>query len=448
LSSNFSRDLIGGDIGGLAALATRLQSYPPQIGNVVGALNHQVERLVHDAGWWGDAADAFKRRWEVDANGAQALADVVALVAGVISVLATNLRNVEDALEQAAGDARAAGVPVGPGGQPPVLTAGATPAVQAAAATYEQEWQVAQDLALRARMDANKQLMDIEGQIGPQANGDGSQLRADQWVTDADYLRGFWAIPAAARLSVQQKLPKLWAERKAAHARFTQAVKVYSRQHLKTPDYIKADRRLTLERFQNASAELDKLDELVKKVPLAKRLDVRVGSLLKLAPGLADESRMLKFLGDIPVIDVAAAVAGTALQSYDDMQKGEDWTAIPKELTANVGGIVAGVAAGVAVGAVVVAGAALIGVSAPAILVIGAGAIVGGAVAVGVGDAITNVWHEHWDEDIHKYGVVGGIGSGLANVGTNTVHDMGKLATSTGQAISGAASSLWHGIFG
>jgi uncharacterized protein YukE len=443
LSTNFSRSLIGGDIGGLSALASRLQSYPAQIGNVVGALNHQVERLVHDAGWWGDAADSFKHRWEMDSGGAQALGDVVTIVAQVIDSLATNLRNVEDALQQAVGDARAAGVPVGQDGRPPSLPVGATPAVQAAAATYEQEWQLAQDIATRARMDANRQLMDIESQIGPQAAGSG-QLSAFDWVTDADYLRGFWAVPAAARLYAGGRIPLLRAERDAAKARFQAAVKRNSRLHIKTADDIKAARRATAAKFAKATDDLARTEALVKKVPLATVLDYRVASaVVKLAPGLAEESRMMKFLGEIPVIDVGAAVAGTALQSYDDMQKGDDWTAIPKEFTANAGGIIAGVA----VGAVVVGGLVAIGVGSPVIL-IGAAAIVGGAVAVGVGDAITNVWHEHWDEDIHKYGVVGGIGTGLANVGTNTGHDLVKLGSNTVNAVGGAATSLWHGIFG
>src|ERR1700730_8305504 len=212
MSSNFSRSMIGGDIGGLAALASRLQTYPPQIGNVVGALNHQVERLVHDAGWWGDAADSFKHRWKMDSGGAQALADVVTVVAQVIDSLATNLRNVEDALQQAVGDARAAGVPVGQDGRPPVLPAGATPAVQAAATTYGQEWQLAQDIAPRARMDATRPLLDVGSQSGPQARGDG-QLSPFDWVTDADYLRGFWAVPAAARLYAQDRVGVVRLER-------------------------------------------------------------------------------------------------------------------------------------------------------------------------------------------------------------------------------------------
>jgi uncharacterized protein YukE len=443
VSSNFSRSLIGGDIGGLAGLASRLQTYPTQIGNVVGALNHQVERLVHDAGWWGDAADSFKRRWEMDSGGAQALADVVIVVAQIIDSLATNLRNVEDALQQAVGDARAAGVPVGQDGKPPVLPAGATPAVQAAAATYQQEWQLAQDIATRARMDANRQLLDVESQIGPQANGS-AQLSPFDWVTDADYLRGFWAVPAAARLYQQGRVGVLRIERDAAKARFREAVKKNSRLHVKTSDDIKAARRETVAKFQAATEDLDRMEALVKKVPLAAVLDARVGSAaVKLIPGLAKGSGMIKFLDEIPIVDVAAAVAGTALQSYDDMQKGDDWTAIPKELTANAGGIIAGVA----VGAVIVGGLVAIGVGSPVIL-IGAAAIVGGAVAVGVGDAITNVWHEHWDEDIHKYGVVGGIGSGVGNVLTNTGHDVVKLGSTTWSAVSGGATSLWHGIFG
>jgi hypothetical protein len=78
------------------------------------------------------------------------------------------------------------------------------------------------------------------------------------------------------------------------------------------------------------------------------------------------------------------------------------------------------------------------------LLAVGVGVVVGGIVAVGVGDLVSNAWHEHWDEDIHKYGVAGGIGHGLEDVGSKTVNDAEKLPGT----IANAAAGIWHGIFG
>jgi hypothetical protein len=439
--SSSSRSLIGGDIGGLAALASRLHGFPAQIDDVVHTLNHQVDGLVHDASWWGPAADAFKHRWEVDADGAEALGHVLLYVAGAIGNLAGTLRKIEDALETAISEAHAAGVLVGPDGRPPVLSQGASPAAVAAAATYAQEWQVAQDMATQARMDANQQLMDVEGLMAPQGNGTGAQLSPDQWEMDADYLRGFWAAPVVARKYLALRLPKLRAEREAAHAKFTEATRANGRLRLKTPDSIKADRRASVQKFQDAYAEEARLERVEKNFPIFKAMNVRVGSaVVKLAPGLASDSKLFKIFADIPVLDLAAVGVGTALQSVDDNQKGEDWSsAIPKELASNV----AGLAAGVAVGALIVGGAAMLGISAPvgvAVLAIAAG----GVVAVGVGLLVTNAFHEHWDEDIHKYGVVGGIAAGVVNIDRNTAKDIVKLGVSTWNT----ASTVWHGIFG
>lgn len=443
MSSNFSRSLIGGDIGGLAALASRLRSYPPQIEDVVHTLNHQVEGLVHDASWWGTAADGFKHRWEVDADGAHALGDLLTYVGGVIGQLASTLRQLEGALEQAVADARAAGVPVGPDGQPPTLPTGADPTIQAAAATYADEWQVAQDLALRARMGANKRLMEVDGLIAPRANQNQGQLTPDQWFTDAEYLSGFGEVPERSKTYLQHRLPQLRAERDAARRKYRAAQVKYGSRHRRIPDEIKAGRKETVTALADANAELDQAE---KKMRAVKFLDVRVGSVvLKVAPGLAGESRLFKAFADVPILDIVTVVAGTTLQSTDDNQKGQDWSsAVPQELTANV----ASVAAGVLVGAAIVGGAVLLGVSAPALLVGAVAVGVGGLVAIAVGDAVTEGFHEHWDEDIHKYGVAGGITAGVGNVAVKTGKDMVDLGKKTTDMIGGGVMSIWHGVFG
>jgi hypothetical protein len=68
--------------------------------------------------------------------------------------------------------------------------------------------------------------------------------------------------------------------------------------------------------------------------------------------------------------------------------------------------------------------------------------------AVGVGDGVHQAFHEHWREDIHDSGVVGGVGQGMRNTGSRVVADAGAMLEEGGHMASGAAKSVWHGIFG
>jgi uncharacterized protein YukE len=440
LAYNFNRNMVGGDIAGLRGLAATLNMYPPQMQGVVDALDRQVGSLVNDAGWWGDAADRFKRQWEGDSIGAQVLKEVVLAITGIVASLATNLRVVETALEQAADDARAGGVPVAPTGELLDLPPDATPSVVQAATIYSETRDYAMQVAGRARFEATAQLQSIESVIGPPPNAGGAVLPPDMWVTVGDTIAGLYAVPASASKYLRTRLPTLKANRDLAHAKFSAAQKQYSKLGLKMPDDIKADRRSALQALEKANEDLTRIERWDTK--LAKLMDVRAGEVIPGLRAAADGSRLARFGADIPIIDIAAVGVSTSLTSRDDMQKGDDASAIPKELSANVVALAAGaVVATVVVGVVVALGA-------PVILAVGAGVILGGAVAIGVGDAVSNAWHEHWDEDIHQYGVAGGIGHGLENVGSKTGQDIVNLGTTVVNGVGGAATSLWHGIFG
>jgi hypothetical protein len=437
LAYNFNRSMVGGDIAGLQGLAAKLLLFPPQMQSVVDALNRQVESLVHDAGWFGGAADNFKRRWEGDSIGAETLKQVVIAIAGIVGDLGTNLRRIETALQQAAQDARAAGVPVADTGELLDLPSTADPNLIQAATVYSDARQYALDLALRARLNATAQLQGVESVIGPPPAGGHPTMQPDGWVTAGDTIAGFYAVPESARrYLLGDRIPKLQAERDAAHARFSAEQKYWARQNMRMPDDVKQLRRSTLDALMKANSELDQVERWDTK--LAKFLNIRAGDLV---PGLrvaAADSRLLRLADDIPVVDLAAAVITTGLATYDDMQKGDDLSALPKELSTNVVALAAGaVVAGVAIGVIVTLGA-------PVLLAVGVGVVVGGIVAVGVGDLVSNAWHEHWDEDIHKYGVAGGIGHGLEDVGSKTVNDAEKLPGT----IANTAAGIWHGIFG
>lgn len=117
----FARDWVGGDIHGLSAYAETLYGYLPEIADVVTALNRKVSQIVGDAGWQGSAASAFTKSWDRDATGATALGVVISSTGDVVNALALDLGRIENALEQAAAKATAAGVPIGADGRPPAV---------------------------------------------------------------------------------------------------------------------------------------------------------------------------------------------------------------------------------------------------------------------------------------------------------------------------------------
>lgn len=67
---------------------------------------------------------------------------------------------------------------------------------------------------------------------------------------------------------------------------------------------------------------------------------------------------------------------------------------------------------------------------------------VGGLVIIGTTDLLDEAFHEHWSEDIHDHGVVGGILHGSANVASDTWGDVKRLG---GDAKDGA-KKVWHGF--
>jgi len=138
---------------------------------------------------------------------------------------------------------------------------------------------------------------------------------------------------------------------------------------------------------------------------------------LRLGKGL---EALPEFLKEVPVIDVAAAAACGLVEAKDDHDKGWSWQ---HSVTVDVGVAVGGVAVG-----------ALVVVALPV-----EGAVAVAAVGVGATIAATSVldhaFHEHWSEDIHDHGVVGGVLHGAGDVATETVDDGKRLL-----------KDVWHGV--
>lgn len=441
----FAHNWIGGNPHGLSGLAGTLYGYQPEIDDVTTTLNGKVGNLVNDAGWSGDAAEAFRESWEGDSLGAQALSSVIESAGDVVNQLAVVLANLESGLEAAADEAGKQGVPISGDGTVP---AGPLPA--AAAKVAEEYTELRQEYlqtATQARDQATGALQSIYASIAPPAAGQDGPSPADD-NTIADYLRGFWTIPSGYRKRVEATVAKLQKKADRAKAEWIKARDSRPNPRVQMPRDVKDSLHNARTELSEAKTTLANAEVGERKLPFSKSLDTRLAdvftNLAKEADG-ADQlhtlGKLRKFVGDIPVLDTVSAGLGTILSAKEDMQEGQPWyEAVPEDALANVGGVAAGAAVG-GLAASAIAGAAFVGAPVAAVAV---GAAVGGAVAFGVGDFVDNAFHEHWDEDIHQDGVVDGVAVGIGHTAAKTWDDAKHVASGIGHA----ASSVWHGIFG
>jgi hypothetical protein len=264
----------------------------------------------------------------------------------------------------------------------------------------------------------------------------------DQWVTLGDYLRGLYTLPGERNAKLAGKLPGEIADAqdrmKGARKALKQARAEYQAKGRKLP--VDNDARLehssAVKDLKGLETELSSAESGAGELPLTKALNLHLSDIAKEIPelsALADAvPKGLAFLKDIPVLDVVASGAAAELQARDDIDKGwspshardADYGAATIGL---VGGTVAGLGAVAVFGAPEIAGAALAAV--------GIGAI---------GDFAYQGFHEHWGEDIHQDGVVGGVLTGIGHMGAN----VGKDAVNMGTGIGHAAKDLWHSVFG
>lgn len=171
----FAEDWVGGDIGGLQALAAELYGFVPEITGITAALNQQLDRLTGgDEGWHEPAASAFTSAWRRDSGTAEVLAVVIGQAAGIIGGLAAELAVIENALEEQAYAASRYGVNIGTDGRPPPVSAGpvadaTTASTQHWALAYRQLYGQAMAKAQQARQQATRQLMDLYARVEPGA---------------------------------------------------------------------------------------------------------------------------------------------------------------------------------------------------------------------------------------------------------------------------------------
>jgi uncharacterized protein YukE len=164
---------VGGNIGGLRALAATLSGYLPKIAHVMTALDRQASRLTDGTeGWPRQAASAFSSAWRRDSITADALAAGIARAASIVADLAAGLAAVQNALEEEAYTASRYGVRIGTDGRPPPVPDRPPADVTAAskrywALAYRRAFEQAMAKARQARQRAAIQLMDLYAGIEP-----------------------------------------------------------------------------------------------------------------------------------------------------------------------------------------------------------------------------------------------------------------------------------------
>ncbi len=441
----FAHNWVGGDIRGLSAFAGTLYGYVPEMATVATALEEKVSQIVGGAGWQGSAATGFTKAWDHDAAGVSALVVMISAAGDVVNTLAVNLASIESALEQAAVTAIAHGVQVGADGQPPQVCY-ADQAKESWRVGYESFWNRCMLLATQARTTAAGALQQLGATVT--AGGADSGLEKGDWTALGDVLAGFLGAQTRYRAFVAGQLPDVRralakafdaavAENRQANGRFgawTDENKA---------DYAQA--KTALSAVEDNLAQAQSAENPFSKAWGFSPSDI--SSLSSKLDGLGSTGGDLaRFAADLPLIDIAAAGAGTYFGAQQDMADGvPSYAAYPLEAGGNiaalgVGGWVGGLATGGAATALGGLGVTGVGLSMAAG---GVGVLAGGVVAYGVGDFTHNLIDENWGADFQHHGIVAGLGYGIGDSAVKTGQDFAKLGT----GIAHTAEHLWDSVF-
>ncbi|MFD9396313.1 WXG100 family type VII secretion target [Streptomyces sp. NPDC060000] len=415
---------VGGDIGGLRTMADTYKNAKQKLEEVVHPLGQAVEGLVGDTSWKGEAAETFRAAWSEDALAAGAFASLVHSAGDILDTLAGALSACETALQNAEHVAAGKGVPMGDKGLPlEILTADPPSADDqktiAALGEYGKVREEILHTAQHARLVAADGLRGLYAQVtAPVSTGDK--------ITIADALRGLYAYDAedarAGGKEARNLIDGAQAEERAAKKALRAERKAFQKAGRALPHDLPAKGA-----YRDAVTQVDSLEDAIARadhgstaLPYDRALNVKLADAadaLRLGRGVAE---LPEFLREIPVLDVAAAAACGLVEAKDDHDKGWSW----QHSVVVDGGAALG---GLAVGAGVVA----------ALPVEGAAALAGvGVVAViGATSLLDHSFHEHWSEDIHDHGVVGGVLTGTGHVLTETKDDGVRMA-----------KDIWHGV--
>ncbi|MFE8948730.1 WXG100 family type VII secretion target [Streptomyces sp. NPDC007856] len=418
---------VGGDIGGLRTMAETYKNAKDKLDAVVKPLSSAVDKLVGDAGWQGEAAESFRGKWSEDALAAGGFAELVHAAGEILETLANALSTCESSLQNAQHIAAGKGVPTDAKGAPlPVMTANPPSADDQNTISAMNDYATARDeilhTAQHARLVAAK---DLQGLYDKVTSKDDSVSPGDK-VTLYDALRGLYAYDAedarAGGIEARRHIDAARAEAQAAKKQLRDERKVFQQQGRRMPDDLpaKSAYRDAVTKVDSLEADIARADNGSTALPYDRALNVKLvdaADALRLGKGLEALPDVLK---EIPVLDVAAAATCGLIEAKDDHDKGWSWQ---HSVTVDVGAAVGGLAVGAAVTA------ALPVEGAVAVAAVGVGSVI---VATSV---IDHAFHEHWSEDIHDHGVVGGVLTGAGHVATETVDDGKRLV-----------KDVWHGV--
>ncbi|MEV7691500.1 WXG100 family type VII secretion target [Streptomyces bungoensis] len=415
---------VGGDIGGLRTMATTYKNAKDKLDDVVRPVTSAVEGLVHDAGWQGEAAEEFRAKWSEDALTAGAFATMVSDVGDILSTLADALSTCETALQNAEHVATTKGVAMGDKGVPLALVTANPPSAAdqktiSAMTEYDTVRKQVMHTAQHARLVAADKLSGLYAQVT-------DKVSTGDKITIADALRGLYAYDAedarAGGKKARAELDDAKAEAQAAKKEMRAERKAYQKAGRGLPKDLPAKGA-----YGDAVMKVDSLEEAIaradvgsSKLPYDRALNVKLADAadaLRLGRGL---EALPEFLKEVPVLDVAAAAACGLVEAKDDHDKGWSWQ---HSVTVDVGAAVGGVV----VGALAVAAAPVEGAVAVAALGVGT--------AVLATSVLDHAFHEHWSEDIHDHGVIGGVLHGAGDVASETVDDGKRLV-----------KDVWHGV--
>lgn len=427
---------VGGDIGGLRTMAETYRAAKEKLDSVVTPLGRAVENLAADTHWQGEAAETFRAKWSEDLMAAGGFATLVHSAGDIVSDLVDALSTCETALQNAEHTAVRQGVTTGDKGLPLPTVTPNPPSAQdqrtaAALTEYDTVRRQILHTAQQARLVAADKLRGLYAQVtAPVSTGDK--------VTLADALRGLYAYDAedarAGGREARAALDSAKAEEQAAKKELRAERKAYQKAGRALPEDLPAKGA-----YADAVMRVDSLEEAIARadhgstaLPYDRALNVKLADAaeaLRVGKGVAE---LPEFLREIPVLDVAAAGACGVLEASDDHDKGWSWK---KSVVVDEGANLGGLAAGVAITAGVVA-------AAPVELTAGAVAVVGVGATIVATSVIDHAFHEHWSEDIHDHGVVGGVLHGAGDVASETWDDGKRL----GGDVKDFGKDIWHGV--
>lgn len=382
--ASFAYHWVGGDFFALEQFQSACDSVASGLEDASRALSSQVS--ASSDGWTGLAGDTFRGTWDTDASAASAVADAWREMGTIIGTLGQRLAGLESQLEKAADAAEKQGVSIDPadGSVRPAAPADACLSPKAEAAAKKTALAAAEYTVIRSEI-LNQAKQDRALAATPLAKL-AEDLKAPGLdpgtvLTAVDTVRGMEGTPADMNEDA-------------------------------IDDFLKTDGSTSPEELSQIWARLENAP-----VP---------STAAKFAAGDA-EALNLSGVGGAAVksIPFLAAAGGFGITVAQDRALHESWRE----------SVIDGVATN---GTATAAGLGVTGLlGGGSVVATGGAVLVGGVLAVGVGDTVHNIVQENWGADWQQHGAVGGTLDGIGHVASKTGDDLYNTGKSVVNFIGG-----------